>query len=849
MTPFAALLPGALHPGALLPGALLLLLFARPGAGATLGSGLTRESFSWVELDGDAYRLGWDLPGNDTIDLAFSMGQKGFFGLGLGTDTMAGEAVYCLFDEDGDFTVEDAFMVGVASRPRPDDTLGGSAPGENNLDLIELDVSDDSMFVVLRRPLVTGDRFDASVLLASMQIVYSWSTDDGVANHGLGRRGIGTINFGVGSDAAVFVRDSGDDAARFYRLHGMTMAVTWLVLVPLAIVVVRFFKAYNFWVSLHRSLLTIVITVTLPLVWSTLERGGSFRTAHSYLGAFTALACLAQFLLGGATKYMLKHDSSSGSYRPLRNVHRLVGWGTVGSSSAACYLGAHLLEPEWLLWLRLWFSALCVTVLALETAREVDRRRGPIYAAAAAFPPLLRLLRRVCSADGPAKVYAVNGDGSSADPERQGGHDGTERLFLTLQDVQHQKRTSGMPWLICDGHVYDVGEFARKHPGGAALMRSAYGTDTTAAMAGNGGGVKHAHSSRAYRLLENFRIAEITDDPRLSFVSGGASLNSRRRSVRRRAGGTGKVTDQMLKRMDSACTASVRAKANRLTPLGAQRDDEAAPHEGNCSFFDGRAAVVSSRALPRHEGDDTGTHEVVLALDTREGADVQAHMRSLVHAGEDASAVSLHVKAAFTEEGDRRYYTCALALQWYGGGPDLRPNQVRLFVRRYPGGLVSPQLCDASPGTMLWLSGPFARGVEVADVAADAVAAFAQGTAALAFADLVARFAAGRLRGVRAFELHLSFARERDTLFRDWLDERVRERGDGRLAVRWYVQAERRQRFDADTVLAARTRLDATAWPAGGARGTFAALYSGRPGFAAALAGACREAGVAAHEL
>ena len=59
--------------------------------------------------------------------------------------------------------------------------------------------------------------------------------------------------------------------------------------------------------------------------------------------------------------------------------------------------------------------------------------------------------------------------------------------------------------MICAETAIDVSGWIRVHPGGAALLRDAIGTDVTAKLFGDApayaGGRQHAHSAAALRLL------------------------------------------------------------------------------------------------------------------------------------------------------------------------------------------------------------------------------------------------------------------------------------------------------------------------------------------------------------
>ncbi|KAI0229104.1 hypothetical protein LSAT2_020472 [Lamellibrachia satsuma] len=63
--------------------------------------------------------------------------------------------------------------------------------------------------------------------------------------------------------------------------------------------------------------------------------------------------------------------------------------------------------------------------------------------------------------------------------------------------------------LAVDGRIYNVTDFAGRHPGGVALLQQYAGQDVTDALRDD---TSHVHSSTAYRVLEKYYIGDLVDD-------------------------------------------------------------------------------------------------------------------------------------------------------------------------------------------------------------------------------------------------------------------------------------------------------------------------------------------------
>nr|BAE94741.1 omega9 fatty acid desaturase [Mortierella alpina] len=77
--------------------------------------------------------------------------------------------------------------------------------------------------------------------------------------------------------------------------------------------------------------------------------------------------------------------------------------------------------------------------------------------------------------------------------------------ILSFEDFQHACKNDSKQWILLEGVVYDVADFAVEHPGGEKYIKMGVGKDMTAAF--NGG--MYDHSNAARNLLSLMRVAVV----------------------------------------------------------------------------------------------------------------------------------------------------------------------------------------------------------------------------------------------------------------------------------------------------------------------------------------------------
>ncbi|KAK5966475.1 hypothetical protein GCK32_000259, partial [Trichostrongylus colubriformis] len=101
---------------------------------------------------------------------------------------------------------------------------------------------------------------------------------------------------------------------------------------------------------------------------------------------------------------------------------------------------------------------------------------------------------------------------------RKGG-----RSAMGLEKDANQNLAERPLLVLLKGRVYDVAEFADKHPGGAKVLRKLAGEDVEVFMRGERRflGVKHEHSEAAYQMMKKYDVENFQkDDPTLHSKEG-----------------------------------------------------------------------------------------------------------------------------------------------------------------------------------------------------------------------------------------------------------------------------------------------------------------------------------------
>lgn len=80
------------------------------------------------------------------------------------------------------------------------------------------------------------------------------------------------------------------------------------------------------------------------------------------------------------------------------------------------------------------------------------------------------------------------------------------RSYSASEVSRHNSKDS--LWVVNNGKVYDVTEFAQRHPGGEEILLEHAGQNVSVIMSSID---PHLHSSAAYQILEKYYIGDLLD--------------------------------------------------------------------------------------------------------------------------------------------------------------------------------------------------------------------------------------------------------------------------------------------------------------------------------------------------
>ena len=80
------------------------------------------------------------------------------------------------------------------------------------------------------------------------------------------------------------------------------------------------------------------------------------------------------------------------------------------------------------------------------------------------------------------------------------------RIYSASEVAKHKSKES--LWVVNQGKVYDVTDFARRHPGGEEILLEHAGQNVSEIMSSID---PHQHSSAAYQILEKYYVGDLKD--------------------------------------------------------------------------------------------------------------------------------------------------------------------------------------------------------------------------------------------------------------------------------------------------------------------------------------------------
>ena len=156
--------------------------------------------------------------------------------------------------------------------------------GKDYLTVLDSCASDDGAYVSVRAQLCSSDITGNNCFSSGgdLDFIAAYNPTDVNAAHGFSRRTNGGTNLSLGV-AASCSEDSAQ--AGLFALHGGMLLISWLLLAPIAIWIVRYKKEKQWRLRAHITLVGIIVGMMLTLVTAALVsvEGTAVRTACEYI--------------------------------------------------------------------------------------------------------------------------------------------------------------------------------------------------------------------------------------------------------------------------------------------------------------------------------------------------------------------------------------------------------------------------------------------------------------------------------------------------------------------------------------------------------------------------------------
>eukprot|EP00752_Nemacystus_decipiens_P001683 g1633.t1 len=513
---------------------LPLSVFQAPSITVCDGGGCGTED--GVAFLSDGFELAWEEVGNGQLAITMrskDLGDAGWMGVGWGGLTMAIAEDFVICEIIDATTAECTDRAYTISREVPP----LDANGETFLNVTALSVDADwtSVTFLRDRAPFDGEDYDLGTDIdqaLTTLVIYAYREGEGIGQHPNANRGAATINFATGQVETVC------EDNEFITLHGALMLIAWMVLAPVGIYYARYRKGTRIkwagfeWYEMHQEVMIVASEAVLPLgITAIFASGGDHTTRHAHWGYYMIAAVALQVLTGFMRTKGLEAKQANFSYLHRFNKHFHIWAGRFAylAGVVQCYRGLELVSSqdnlvfsagdgldlelgsyEWIekFAFPLWFAFGALLFLTLEARKQYRRyfRKG-----AASFCGFVELIN---------EEYTPGAEGEDdADRTKHRLVPRTEPLPLYTMAEFNEKVLHGQSWLLVDGAILDVREFAHRHPGGARLILNALGTDVTHELLGEDLSVGHAmsfsphtHPENAWEIVRSLVVGYIEEE-------------------------------------------------------------------------------------------------------------------------------------------------------------------------------------------------------------------------------------------------------------------------------------------------------------------------------------------------
>lgn len=216
------------------------------------------SSFSSRANITDLFTLYWDFPDSETIHMSIRWNKEGYIAIGFGSgmdnvDMIACERI------NREIKVSDKWSTG-KNTPLDDSNFGGKDDLERTG--FTLKDQDGWSLVTFKRKLNTKDQYDYVITKEQTTMEFAFSSSPSLSYHGSDKQRF-RVTLISNSDQQGELFDVQD--ADYKQAHVIGLLIIWTFLVELPLIVVRYFKNFKYFITVHAylfltfNLFTIII--------------------------------------------------------------------------------------------------------------------------------------------------------------------------------------------------------------------------------------------------------------------------------------------------------------------------------------------------------------------------------------------------------------------------------------------------------------------------------------------------------------------------------------------------------------------------------------------------------------
>eukprot|EP00753_Platysulcus_tardus_P001332 PLAT11277.2.p1 GENE.PLAT11277.2~~PLAT11277.2.p1 ORF type:complete len:938 (+),score=369.09 PLAT11277.2:25-2838(+) len=487
---------------------LLLLAAAAAAQNASdVAAGVNAWEGSVRVLDG-RMTMEWSRA-QDVMTFTLTAETTGWLGFGLGTGMTDGDFIIAR-SVRGQPEVHDYYSDS-ESAPLLDEELGAN----DDTQLVDWQQADGLTTVTFTRPLVATDPDYDRAVEAHSNVMLALHTSAALAKHSPDNRVSLLISFDGSPlpDGPSVTTTSGSSSTelggRTEIVHGIAQIVLWGVFAPIGVFAIRHLKHKSWYLPFHATVMTVLMTASIPLATASVARVTSLRVSHGFLGAILVNLVALQFGLGRLVRYDMAQPRMRRRLSWTRRAHRFAGYFLVIYGLANCVLGLDLLVPGsiyyigFIVYLSLLGVAFAVAELrAALSPTQKTKMKSLQVAVKGAVTSALRGGNRV------RPLSAITTSTSSSVPP-------DESLPIVDYRALRELVFLGNKMVLFENYVVDISTLLDIHPGGAALVTPLLGKEVDDHIVGAASVMeqRHVHTPQVVHYLRcNRRCRFLPDD-------------------------------------------------------------------------------------------------------------------------------------------------------------------------------------------------------------------------------------------------------------------------------------------------------------------------------------------------